>query len=146
MDIGVRMSPGVLEGKLDQATSPKPEAAWNLARWPQGLEPKGANRLFVASGHQWVGYFVLSPDALYLPEDKKTPYVLLFNTRSWTPITPQPAPRFRGFTYIVPKLPLRPADVARARRYPRNPTSPATTPSTTKPRDPPADSLNRDPR
>lgn len=102
MDIGVCMSPGVLEGKLDQAETPKPEGAWNLARWPQGLDGAGPHRLFVASSGQWVGYFLISPEMLYLPEDEQTPYVLLFDTRTWTEIPPHPVRRFRGFTYDVP--------------------------------------------
>lgn len=101
MDIGVWMSPGVLEAKLEQADTAKPEAAWNLARWPSGMQEGDAHRLFVACGGQWIGYFKLSGEALYLPEDERTPYVILFDTRSWTEIRPEPVTRFRGFTYKV---------------------------------------------
>lgn len=104
MDIGVSMSPGVLEGKLEQADTNRPEAAWNLANWPTGLSDSEPNRLFVASNGWWVGYFLISPEMLYLPEDEKTPYALLFDTSTWQPIEPQRVKRFRGFTYNVPSL------------------------------------------
>ncbi len=104
MDIGVWMPPAVLEAKLEQADTPKPEAAWNLARWPKGMTEGAGNRLFVASAGRWIGYFAISPEALYLPEDKRTPYVLLFDTSSWTPIPPSKVKRFRGFIYDVPPV------------------------------------------
>ena len=47
---------------------------------------------------------MLSRDALYNPDDERAPFGLLFNTRTWTPVEPEPAPRFRGFTYKVPRL------------------------------------------
>ncbi len=34
-------------------------------------------------------------DALYHPDDMRTPYSLLFDTRTWTPIQPVPVKRFR---------------------------------------------------
>ena len=104
MDIGVSMSPGVLEGKLEQADTSRPEAAWNLANWPSGLSVSQPNRLFVASNGWWVGFFLISSEMLYLPEDEKTPYALLFDTSSWQAIQPRRAKRFRGFTYDVPSL------------------------------------------
>ncbi len=104
MDIGVWMSPGVLEAKLEQADTSKPEAAWNLARWPKGMDEEGPNRLFIACRGQWIGYFLMSGEALYCPEDEKAPYVLLFDSRSWTEIEPQPRTRFQGFTYEVPEI------------------------------------------
>jgi hypothetical protein len=105
MDIGIWMTAGTLESKLEQQETGKPEAAWNLSRWPQGFseDPKQVNRLFVASNGQWVGYFHISPEMLYLPEEDKTPYVLLFDTRTWQDIPPIPVKRFRGFTYKVPR-------------------------------------------
>ncbi|MEW6746377.1 MAG: hypothetical protein AB1486_26855 [Planctomycetota bacterium] len=110
------------------------------------MTEKGVHRLFVATGRHWVGYFILSSEAVYLPEDPKTPYVLLFDTRSWTEIVPAPAPRFGGFTYDVPKLPLTTADALRARRY----SSPAQRAGLSalliNPRDPPAETPKRDPR
>lgn len=105
MDIGIWMNAQTLEDKLEQQDTPKPEAAWNLSRWPQGFtdDPRVENRLFIASEGYWVGYFVISTDMLYLPEDTKTPYVLLFDTRTWTPIPKIPVKRFRGFTYSMPE-------------------------------------------
>jgi len=66
------------------------------------LSSSGPHRLFVASRGAWRGYFTLAPDALYNPEDNRTPYTILFDTRTWTTISPVPAQRFRGFTYKVP--------------------------------------------
>lgn len=106
MDIGVWMTATTLESKLEHQFEKNPEAAWNMARWPKGFTGDSTiqNRLFVASGGQWIGYFSISPDMLYLPEDKKTPYVLLFDTRTWTTIDGPKVKRFRGFTYKVPQL------------------------------------------
>jgi len=106
MDIGIWMNLGTLDDKLQQQDTGKPEAAWNLSRWPQGFtdDPDQENRLFVASDGWWQGYFMISPDMLYLPEDEKTPYVMLFDTRTWTRITKLPVKRFRGFTYKVPQM------------------------------------------
>lgn len=102
MDIGIWMTPAVLSHKLDAQDDKNPEQAWNLARWPQGFPPNADNRLFVACNGHWQGYFKLSSDALYNPEDKRTPYTLLFDTRTWTPVAPAPVKRFRGFSYSVP--------------------------------------------
>jgi hypothetical protein len=104
VDIGVRMTDGVLEHKLEAQEERNPEEAWNLARWPSGLDADGQHRLFIAVGRMWRGYFALAKEALYNPEDKRTPYTLLFDTRTWTPIPPTPAPIFRGFTYNVPAI------------------------------------------
>jgi hypothetical protein len=102
MDIGVWMNGKTLAHKLEAQDERNPEEAWNLARWPRGLAPDGNNRLFVASDGYWRGYFQLSKEALFNPEDTKTPYTLLFDTRTWTEISPTPAKRFQGFTYAVP--------------------------------------------
>ncbi len=103
MDIGVWMSPAVLDHKLEAQTEPNPEQAWNLSRWPKTGFPEGEkHKLFVACDGVWCGYFVLSGEALYNPEDERTPYTLLFDTRTWTEIDPVPVKRFRGFTYDVP--------------------------------------------
>jgi len=98
------MDPGTLEAKLESRHSRRPEEAWNLAKWPRGFseDPTVTNRLFVVCDGYWVGYFHISRDMLYMPEDRKTPYVLLFDTRTWTSIPPLKAKRFRGFTYAVP--------------------------------------------
>ena len=105
MDIGIWMNVEALDSKLEHQDTANPEAAWNLSKWPRGFtDDAGAvNRLFVASGGHWVGYFVISPEMLYLPEDQETPYVLLFDTRTWTEMPRISAKRFRGFTYGVPR-------------------------------------------
>jgi hypothetical protein len=105
MDIGICMSSEVLAHKLEARDDPNPEQAWNLARWPDGLSAPGQHRLFVASRGLWRGYFLLAPDGLFNPRDPRTPFAILFDTRSWTRIPPAPASRFRGFTYAVPHVP-----------------------------------------
>ena len=105
MDLGVWMSPAVLEHKLEARDEGNPEQAWNLSRWPRsGFSPGEQHRLFVASRGFWCGYFALSGEALYNPDDERAPFTLLFDARSWTEIDPVPVRRFRGFTYDVPKL------------------------------------------
>jgi len=104
MDIGVWMRPEVLADKLDARDESNPEQAWNFARWPSALSKPGDHRLFVAVDGVWRGYFKVAGDALYNPDDPRTPYTLLFDTRTWTAIPPIPVRRFRGFTYDVPRL------------------------------------------
>jgi hypothetical protein len=111
MDIGIWMNGEVLAHKLEARQEPNPEQAWNLARWPDGLSHPGEHRLYVASAGRWRGYFVLAKDGLYNPEDPRTPFTLLFDTRTWTPIPPHPATRIRGVTYGVPK-PHSPSNTA----------------------------------
>lgn len=103
MDIGVWMQPDVLAHKLEAQDERNTEEAWNLGRWPTSLSEQGEHRLFVACNGSWRGYFKLAPDALYNPDDARTPYTILFDTRTWTEITPIPVKRFRGFTYKVPE-------------------------------------------
>ena len=103
MDIGVWMQPDVLAHKLEAQDERNTEEAWNLGRWPTSLSEQGEHRLFVACNGTWRGYFKLSRDALYNPDDARTPYTILFDTRTWTEITPMPVKRFRGFTYKVPE-------------------------------------------
>jgi hypothetical protein len=105
MDIGVCMNKAVLAHKLAARDQSNPEEAWNLARWPSVLSTPGVHRLFVACDGVWRGYFVLAAEATFNPRDRRAPYGLLFDTRSWTRIDPVPATRFRGFTYDVPNLP-----------------------------------------
>jgi hypothetical protein len=105
MDIGVCMSKAVLAHKLAARDESNPEEAWNLARWPSGLSSPGVHRLFVAYDGMWRGYFVLAAEATLNTRDRRAPFGLLFDSRSWTRIAPAPATRFRGFTYDVPKLP-----------------------------------------
>lgn len=103
MDIGVWMSRQTLAHKLEARHEKNPEQAWNLSKWPTQFSNPGENRLFVAVEGKWRGYFRLSKDALYNPNDT-TPYTLLFDTRSWTTIPPVYVKRFRGFTYKTPTL------------------------------------------
>lgn len=102
MDVGVWMRAEVLEHKLEARAERNPEQAWNLSRWPAQLSAEGEHRLFVAVKGAWRGYFILSPEALYSPNDTSA-FTLLFDTRSWTPIEPVPVKCFRGFTYKVPR-------------------------------------------
>jgi len=95
VDIGVWMRADVLADKLEAQDERNPEQAWNMGRWPQGLSTKGEHRLFVASGGVWCGYFKLSGEALFNPDDVRAPYALLFDTRTWTQIPPTPVKRFR---------------------------------------------------
>ena len=96
MDIGVWMSREILEEKLALRKDRNPEATWNMRRWPKGFVEGEENRLFVASQGAWRGYFILSGEALFSPNDFSTPYTLLFDTRTWTPILAVPTKRFRG--------------------------------------------------
>lgn len=101
MDIGVRMSPEILEDKLDHAEDGKNrEATWNTKRLPKLLTPGWTNRLFVSSRGAWRGYFPLSGEVMWNPDDSAAPYALIFDTRGWKSIAPAPAPRFRGWRYL----------------------------------------------
>ena len=104
MDIGVWMGAEVLAHKLQARQQANTEQAWNLSRWPARLSQQGEHRLFVAVNGAWRGYFKLSSDALYNPNDDAAPFSLLFDTCTWTPIEPVPTKRFRGFTYNLPPL------------------------------------------
>jgi len=106
LDIGVCMRPEVLKHKLAARSEPNSEQAWNLSRWPTALSQPGPHRLFVASRGTWRGYFVLSPEALFTPNECWTPFTLLFDARSWTELPPTPVKQFRGFTYKVPTAPV----------------------------------------
>jgi hypothetical protein len=106
VDIGVWMSRETLEDKLALRQDSNPQAAWNLNRWPSGFREGEQNRLLVASEGAWRGYFRLADHVLVNRADPAAAYTLLLDTRTWTPIPPVPATRFRGFTYKVPALPL----------------------------------------
>jgi hypothetical protein len=97
------MNRETLQEKLGLRRETNPEGAWNLRRWPSGFVEGEENHLFVASEGAWRGYFKVT-DALWNREDRDVPYTLLFDSRTWTPIPPVPAVRFRGFTYKVPAL------------------------------------------
>ena len=108
MDVGVWMRAEVLAHKLEAREEQNPEQAWNLSRWPSRLSEREQHRLFVASDGAWRGYFTLSAEGLYSPNDLSAAFTLLFDSRSWTPIEPVPVKHFRGFTYKVPDpVPVR---------------------------------------
>ena len=105
------MGRDTLADKLATRTEPNPEATWTLRRWPKGMTD-GTNRLFVASGGKWCGYFVLSSEGLLNLDDPGASFTLLFDTRTWTRIEPVPVKPFRGFTYRVPSRPSELAESA----------------------------------
>jgi hypothetical protein len=110
MDVGVWMRAEILAHKLEARDEPNPEQAWNLSRWPTRLSAPEQHRLFVASDGAWRGYFTLSDEGLYSPNDVSGAFTLLFDSRSWTPIQPVAVKHFRGFTYKVPEpVPVRDA-------------------------------------
>jgi hypothetical protein len=97
MDIGVWMSPEVLAHKLEARAERNTLASWNTKSVPSGLgRPGEVDRLFVATRGAWTGYFVLSKEALWTPEDATAPFTLILDTKTWTQIDPVPASRFRG--------------------------------------------------
>lgn len=103
MDLCVVMSPEVFDHKREEANDGRgPMATWITRRLPRRLEAGWSNRLFVAVGGLWRGYFPLSGDLLWTPEDAAAPYTLIFDPRGWVPIPPAPAPRFRGWRYLDP--------------------------------------------
>ena len=75
-----------------------------VAGRPSGFTAEGQHRLSVAAGSAWRGYSILSPEALFSPNDPSLPFTLLSDTCSWTPRDPDPTKRFRSFTYKVPQL------------------------------------------
>lgn len=115
MDIGVYMSRATLSEKLSLRRKQNPETAWNLRAWPRGFQARQTNRLFVATDQLWSGYFTFT-HALFNPRDQAAPFAILFDTRTWTLISPAPARRFRGFTYKVP--PDTPLDEGTTSRQP----------------------------
>lgn len=101
MDLGVTMSAEVLEDKLEEARDRgRREATWNTKRLPSRLTPGWTNRLYVACAGRWVGYFPLSGDVLWNPEDTSAPYALIFDAARWTRLEPMPTARFRGWRYL----------------------------------------------
>lgn len=96
VDVAVCMSPAVLAHKLEARDERNTIVTWNVARLPPGLGRSGIDRLFVASSGSWRGYFILSKEALWSPEDRAAPYALIVDTTTWTPVAPTRAPSFRG--------------------------------------------------
>ena len=119
MDLGVWMSSGVLAHKQGDAPERVPCSnakrvlhgvqVWNVGPLPDAFgRGRPPRRLFVAVRGQWRGFFVLSGQVLFNAQDSACPYTLIFDPRTWTPITPQPAPpRTHGpsYTLDVPQLP-----------------------------------------
>jgi hypothetical protein len=97
VDVAVWMSESVLAHKLEARDEKNTTVTWNVARLPRGLGREATiDRLFVASAGRWRGYFVLSKEALWSPEDEAAPYALIVDTTTWTDVAPEPAPWFRG--------------------------------------------------
>jgi hypothetical protein len=97
VDVAVCMSESVLAHKLEARDEKNTTVTWNVARLPHGLgRPGTVDRLFVASAARWRGYFILSKEALWSPEDRAAPYALIVDTTTWTEIAPTKAPSFRG--------------------------------------------------
>jgi hypothetical protein len=123
MDIGVCMSPDVLAHKLEARTERNTLASWNTKSVPRGLGKSGeVDRLFVATRGAWAGYFALSNEALWTPQDPTAPFTLLFDTATWTPIDPVPVKEFRGIRVLKPGPGSAPNDTSRNERdsVPRN--------------------------
>jgi hypothetical protein len=101
--IGIHTRWEILEDKLEQRENRRrTTATWQITRLPEKLSKDGANYLFVAVDGIWQGYFTLKDEILYSPEDKRCPYSLIFDTRTWVDIKPLKTKRFRGFTYNTP--------------------------------------------
>jgi hypothetical protein len=81
VDVAVCMSEAVLAHKLEARDEKNTIVTWNVARLPRGLGQAGTvDRLFVASAGRWRGYFILSKEALWSPEDEAAPDALIVDT------------------------------------------------------------------
>jgi hypothetical protein len=100
MDLGIVMRGEVLQDKHADGRAGRAVATWNTRRAPTRLTAGWTNRLFVACAGAWRGYFPLSGDVLWNPQDEAAPYALIFDPRRWTPIAAEPAPPFRGWRYL----------------------------------------------
>lgn len=101
MDLGVAMRGEVLADKLADGRRGRRVATWNTRRVPRRLTPGWTNRLFVACGGWWRGYFPLAGEVDWTPRDAAAPYALIFDPRRWTPIPAVPSPGFRGWRYLA---------------------------------------------
>jgi hypothetical protein len=98
-------SKAVLEHKLERFEDRgRVEEVYNLRSLPKGMgEANQADWLYIAYSKKWRGFFRLVPEVLYTPEDKRCPYALIFDVKSWTALTVSvPCKPFRGWTYSVP--------------------------------------------
>ncbi|MGH7267176.1 MAG: hypothetical protein ACREMB_20345 [Candidatus Rokuibacteriota bacterium] len=100
MDLGILMRGEVLHDKRADGRAGRAVATWNTRRLPTRVTPGWTNRLFVACAGWWRGYFPLSGDVLWNPQDATAPYALIFDPRHWRPIAAVPLPRFRGWRYL----------------------------------------------
>jgi hypothetical protein len=100
MDLGVAMRGEILADKLADGRAGRRLATWNTGRVLTRLTPGWTNRLFVACGGWWRGYFPLAGDVLWNPTDAAAPYALIFDPRRWTRIATVRSPRFRGWRYL----------------------------------------------
>jgi hypothetical protein len=95
VNIGVTMPREVLEDKIEEAQERlRLFATWNTRRPPTRLTPGWTNRLYVACDGRWVGYFPLSGDVMWNPEDESAPIALIFDASQWRRIKPVTSPRF----------------------------------------------------
>jgi hypothetical protein len=101
VDVGITMKPDRLTVML-QADGIRHRATWNIRIEVQDLSPGWKNRLFVASGGFWKGYFPLLGDVPRDSQDPALPYRLTFDPSGWVPIVPVRAPRFRGLKRVTP--------------------------------------------
>jgi len=101
MNLGVVMREEVHEDKLEEAQERgRREATWNTRRLPTRLTPGWSNRLYVACGGFWRGWFPLSGEVLWNAEDEGAPYAMIFEAAGWRRIGAVAAPRFRGWRYL----------------------------------------------
>ena len=101
MFLAIVMRPEVLTDKIeDGRLQGRNVATWNTRLLPKRLTAGWTNRLYVASQGTWRGYFPLSGDVLWNPDDETAPCALIFDPRRWTLIAPMPAPSFRGWRYL----------------------------------------------
>ncbi|MBI2215906.1 MAG: hypothetical protein HYU51_01290 [Candidatus Rokubacteria bacterium] len=87
MDLGIVMRGEVLQDKRADGRAGRAVATWNTRRVPTRLTAGWTNRLFVASAGAWRGYFPLSGDVLWNPQDDAAPYALIFAPRTPSPST-----------------------------------------------------------
>ena len=104
VDLGVWMSSDVWQHKSQTDVR---RQAWNLRQLPEDFLRRSCRcRLHVAIRGQWRGYFVLA-GFCWNPVDRRCPFTLTFDPRSWTPMAAGRAPaqnRHRGYTLDVPKV------------------------------------------
>ena len=108
MDLGVWMSRGVLAHKRETDHDLQ---AWNLKELPDEFshspEP---HRLYIAVDGYWRGFFILKPWVNRNSIDKRKPWTIVFDPKTWTEVPRESAPRKDttiGYTLEVPKARLK---------------------------------------